>query len=125
MKRCVVGLLMLTCLLTTSKVSGQVQEVQQLLLNVEKLAQFKNILEDLKKGYEIVSQGYSTIKNLSEGNFNLHDVFLDGLLAVSPTVGRYRRIADIIQAQISVVKEYKTAYRRFTGSRHFSPEELK
>ena len=29
---------------------GQSQEVQQLLLNVEKLAQFKQILSDMKKG---------------------------------------------------------------------------
>ena len=92
---------------------------------MEKLAQLKNILEDLKKGYEIVSKGYSTIKDLSEGNFSLHNVFLDGLLQVSPTVRNYRRITDIVRAQISLVKEYKGAYRRFAGSGFFSPEELK
>lgn len=125
MKKCVVHLFVLMPLLFTSKANGQAQEVQQLLLNVEKLAQLKNILEDLKKGYQIVSQGYTTIKNLSEGNFNLHQVFLDGLLEVSMTVRSYRRIGDIVRAQISLVGEYKAAYRRFTSSGQFSPEELK
>ena len=48
------------------KIFAQSKEVQQLLLDIEKLAQFKQILTDLKKGYQIVSTGYSTIKNLSE-----------------------------------------------------------
>jgi hypothetical protein len=125
MKNCVFGLVTMAILLLSQRVQGQAQEVQQLLLNVEKLAQLKNILEDLKKGYEIVSQGYSTIKNLSEGNFSLHEAFLDGLLEVSPTVRSYRRITDIVRAQISLVGEYKAAYRRFTGSGLFSVGELK
>lgn len=124
MKKWVFGFLVLTSQLATSTVSGQVQEVQQLLLNVEKLAQLKNILEDLKNGYRIVAQGYSTIKNLSEGNFNLHEAFLDGLLEVSPTVRNYRRIADIVRSQTGLVKEYKAAYRTFASSGFFSREEL-
>lgn len=32
-------------------VRAQSQEAQQLLLNVEKLSQLKNILADMKKGY--------------------------------------------------------------------------
>jgi hypothetical protein len=125
MKKWLIGLLLMNAVLFTSIAAGQVQEVQQLLLNVEKLSQLKSTLEDLKKGYEIVSQGYTTIKNLSQGNFNLHAAFLDGLLEVSPTVRNYRRITDIVRAQVSLVREYKSAYQRFAGSGHFSKEELK
>ncbi|WP_121356769.1 TerB family tellurite resistance protein [Flavisolibacter nicotianae] len=124
MKKCVVGLFMMFTMFLSREAHSQAQEVQQLLLNVEKLAQLKNILEDLKKGYEIVSQGYSTIKNLSQGNFNIHEAFLDGLLEVSSAVRNYRRITDIVSAQISLVKEYKAAYRRFASSGFFSVEEL-
>lgn len=107
-----------------SNVSAQSDEVQQLLLNVEKLAQFKQILSDLKKGYEIVSKGYSTIKHLSQGNFDLHKSFLDGLLDVSPTVRNYKRIAEIINNQLLIVKEYKNAFRRFKQSKNFHPTEI-
>jgi hypothetical protein len=72
-------------------VSAQSDEAQQLLLNVEKLAQFKEILRDMKKGYEIVSNGYNTIKDISKGSFNLHDAFLNALLQISPTVKKYAR----------------------------------
>ncbi len=106
------------------RLSAQSDEAQQLLLNVEKLAQFKQILSDLKKGYQILSSGYSTIKNLSQGNFNLHKTFLDALMEVSPAVRKYKRIADIINDQILIVKEYKNAFSRFKQDKNFNPEEI-
>ena len=124
MKKCVViGFIILSCTLNKGAYA-QSFEAQQLLLNVEKLAQLKQILSDLKKGYEIVNTGYTTIKNISEGNFNLHKVFLDGLLEVSPIVKKYKRVKDIIGDQISIVKEYKQAYQRFRQDSNFSPEEI-
>jgi hypothetical protein len=124
MKKCVMVVLLAGALVYSSCARAQMQEAEQLLLNVEKLAQLKSILEDLKKGYQIVFEGYTTIKNLSEGSFQLHQVFLDGLLQVSPVVKNYRRIPDIIRAQISLVKEYKVAYRQFVESGQFSVEEV-
>lgn len=123
MKKIIVLLIVLsTC--TASKLTAQSEEVQQLLLNVEKLAQFKQILSDMKKGYQVISAGYSTIKNLSEGNFNLHKTFLDGLMMVSPSVRKYKRVADIIQNQIVIVKEYKNAFNRFKRDDNFNPDEI-
>ena len=123
MRKITILLLVLsTCV--TSKLSAQSEEVQQLLLNVEKLAQFKQILADLKKGYQIVSVGYSTIKDLSQGNFNLHKTFLDGLMMVSPSVKKYKRIADIINNQIMIVKEYKKSFNRFKQDGNFNPDEI-
>jgi len=103
---------------------AQSDEVQQLLLNVEKLSQLKNILSDMKKGYEVVSAGYSSVKNIAEGNFSLHDAFLSGLWLVSPEVRKYYRIAEIISAQRDLLLEYKSAYGRFSGSGTFSGSEL-
>lgn len=103
---------------------AQATELAQLALNIEKLAQFKQILSDLKKGYEILSGGYKTIKDLSEGNFNLHKVFLDGLLEVSPTVKKYKRVADIVDYQILLVKEYKTAFNQFKNGDWLKEGEL-
>jgi DNA repair ATPase RecN len=106
------------------RASAQTEELKQLALNIEKLAQFKQILADLKKAYQVLYGGYTTIKNISEGNFNLHEVFLDGLLEASPAVKKYKKIADIISLQVSLVKEYKTAFTRFKKSGRFSVAEL-
>lgn len=105
-------------------VRAQSTEVQQLLLNVEKLSQLKNILRDMKKGYEVVSKGYNAVKNISQGNFSLHEVFLDGLMLVSPEVKKYRRVADIIRDQKNLVSEYKAAFKSFQSSGGLNLSEL-
>lgn len=108
----------------TPRLSAQSQEAQQLLLNVKKLSQLKQILTDMKKGYQVLSTGYNTIEGLSEGNFNLHKTFLDGLMQVSPAVRNYKKIADIINYQLILTEEYKIAYGRFKRDGNFSPQEL-
>ncbi|MGM9475261.1 TerB family tellurite resistance protein [Pedobacter sp. GSP4] len=104
--------------------SAQSQEVQQLVLNVEKLSQLKNILSDMKRGYEVVSKGYTAVKDIAKGNFSLHQVFLDGLWLVSPEVRKYYKIAHIISYQQDLVSEYKAAYKRFSSGGNFSATEL-
>jgi archaellum component FlaC len=123
MKKCV-SVFFVFCFGLNTISYAQSHEAKQLLLDVEKLASLKNILTDLKKGYEIVSGGYNTIKNISEGNFNLHETFLNSLLEISPAVKKYKRIADIIAAQARIVTEYKTAFRQFRESDQFTAGEI-
>lgn len=117
-------LLMLFMVITGQQIKAQSTEVQQLLLNVEKLSQLKNILSDMKKGYTILSGGYNAIKNISQGNFSLHEVFLDGLMLVSPEVKKYRRVIDVINYQKRIVSEYQTAFRQFKATNNFNALEI-
>jgi hypothetical protein len=103
---------------------AQSQEAQQLLLNWEKLTQFKKILQNMKDGYQVLHKGYTAIKNISEGNFSLHKTFLDALLEVSPVVRKYKRISDIINYQLRIVKNYKAAFNEFNSNGAFSSEEI-
>lgn len=103
---------------------AQSQEIQQLLLDVQKLSTLKGILSDMKTGYEIVSKGYSTIRDISQGNFNLHEAFLDGLWLVSPAVRQYWKVPAIINDEAAILKEYKTAYNNFKQGGHFTPDEI-
>ncbi|HUZ57800.1 MAG TPA: hypothetical protein VMU83_03360 [Hanamia sp.] len=124
MKKCIV-MVWVILFSFSGQVVSQSTEIQQLLLNVEKLAQLKKILSNMKKGYEIVSNGYNAIKDISKGNFNLHEAFLDGLMQVSPTVRKYQKIGEIIIFQTQLVKEYKSAFRRFGASNLFNANEIK
>ncbi len=103
---------------------AQSTEAQQLLLNVEKLSQLKNILHDMKKGYTVISNGYNAVKNISQGNFSIHEVFIDGLMLVSPEVRKYRRVADIINYQKDILSEYKAASKRLRSADVFNANEL-
>ncbi|MFZ4262167.1 TerB family tellurite resistance protein [Sphingobacterium sp. HJSM2_6] len=97
------GLYIMVWVMPVSTVQGQSTEVVQLLLNVEKLAQFKKILKQMKQGYDILNGGYRTVKDLTEGNFTLHKTFFDELLRVSPEVKKYHKIGKIIGMQISIL----------------------
>jgi hypothetical protein len=106
------------------KANAQAQEIEQLLLDIEKLTQFKAILSDMQQGYSILTQGYGQVKDLTQGNFNLHSVFLNGLLQVNPEIAKYGRVADIIADEASILSEYKKAKARFNSSGRFTAAEL-
>lgn len=116
--------LLLIMLLGANTCFGQSQEARQLILNVEKLAQLKMMLSHMKTGYQVLSKGYNTISDLSKGNFTLHKTFLDGLLEVSPAVRKYKKIAEIIDFQLRIVKEYKAAFAEFKTCKRFTASEI-
>lgn len=104
--------------------NAQSFEIQQLILNIQKLNQLKSILNQMYKGYKILSTGYNTVKDLSQGNFTLHKTFLDGLLQVNPTVKKYKRVADIVSMQQELIRRYKLALSEFKRIAVFSHNEI-
>lgn len=120
----VLGLIMCFSIIP-EKSHAQSAEIQQLILNIEKLSQFKKILSDMKKGYELLSGGYKTVKDMSEGNFSLHKTFLDALMEVSPMVKNYKKVGDIINYQILLAKESRNGLTRFSKNGNFNEKEIK
>ena len=104
--------------------NAQVQEAQQLILNIEKLNQLKKILDNMYKGYKILTKGYNTIRDISQGNYSLHQAFIDGLMAVNPTIRNYKRIPFIIDYQKLLVAEYKRYNAKFRKDPGFNADEL-
>ncbi|WP_198293601.1 TerB family tellurite resistance protein [Algoriphagus resistens] len=117
------GMLLLVLLQPTLGKS-QAHEATQLILNYEKLIQMKKILDNMYKGYTILDKGYNTVKGIAEGNFKLHEAFLNELLTVSPEVRKYYRVAEIIQYQQRILSEYKSTYTKVTDGDSFSAAEL-
>jgi len=124
MKQIVTLMLAAGFLLQPAGSRAQTPEVTQLVLNIEKLNQLRKILQEIKKGYEILFRGYTTIKDISQGNFKLHEAFLDGLLEVSPAVKKYKRIAVIVDIQVKLVSEYRAALNQFQSGPYFNKDEL-
>ncbi|TXJ25031.1 MAG: TerB family tellurite resistance protein [Chitinophagaceae bacterium] len=102
----------------------QATELVQLALNIEKLNQFRQILQKMYDAYKIISAGYDKVKDITSGNFKLHQVFLDGLFQVSPGVRNYPRVKDIVNDQIAIIKEYKDAAKTFKLSNAFDAGQL-
>lgn len=124
LKLCSIVLLMTVLMPLGSRAQSIADLIEQLTLDYQKLAGLKNILNQMYQGYETLSKGYNSVKDVSQGNFSLHQAFLEGLLVVSPTVRKYSRVADIIRDQASLMGEYRSAYSRYRNDPHFSPDEL-
>jgi len=124
MKKIALFMAVICLFMAPDKSKAQSAEIQQLILNIEKLSQFKKILSDMKKGYELLSGGYKTVKDMTEGNFSLHKAFLDALLQVSPAVKNYKRVGEIAKYQISIVRESRNGMDRFIKSGNFSGQEI-
>jgi len=108
----------------SSRAQSVADVIQQLVLDYQKLASLKNILGQMYTGYTMLSKAYGAVKDVAQGNFSLHEAFLDGLYLVSPAVRKYPRITDIINEQAQLVSEYKSASGIFNSSGHFNPDEL-
>jgi len=97
---------------------------RQLELDKEKLASLKNTLQDMQKGYATLKDGYTHIRNIAESNFILHQLFLDALWVVSPSVSGDPRIQDILSMEYRIIAEYKTAISRWGHNPVFSSQEI-
>jgi hypothetical protein len=128
MKKIVITIIFSLGLAAATPLSSRAQSVadviQQLVLDYQKLASLKNILGQMYTGYTVLSKGYGAVEDVAQGNFSLHEAFLDGLYLVSPTVRKYPRITDIINDQAQLVSEYKRASGAFHSDQQFSPDEL-
>jgi len=128
MKKIIIITMLLTLAGALVPVAGKAQSIadllEQLALDYQKLASMKNTLSQMYKGYEVLSKGYNSVKNVSQGNFTLHQVYLDGLLTASPAVRKYPRVSDIMNDQAVMVSEYQSAWNTFNRDPNFRPEEL-
>ncbi len=103
---------------------SQAQELQQLAMDIEKLAQLKSMYQSMVKGYTTLTKGYGDVINVTKGNFDMHKAYLDGLIAVNPSVKKYGKINSIADNQTLIVKEFNTAYTKFISSGMFTNAEL-
>lgn len=74
---------------------------------IEQIAALKIYAGYLKKGYDIAGTGLQTIKDISNGEFNLHGSFISSLKTASPAMRNNVRIAEIIAFQLLIRNELK------------------
>src|SRR5579872_502707 len=117
-----IGLLLTTCH------PGRAQSIADLLIQLEldkeKLSSMKNTLTEMYEGYESLKSGYTHIRDIAKGNFNLHQGFLDALLAISPAVRSDPRVAAVLNTELQILSAYRSANAKWRSSGVFTAEEL-
>ena len=100
------------------------QLTEQLALDIEKLAHMKAILSDMYNAYTIIDKGYSNVKEIVHGNFDLHRGFLDALFIVAPAVKSYGKVTEIISVEMNIVREGVAGYNQVKANGRFTTSEL-
>lgn len=118
------GLLALLLLPGMQRVNAQSQALQQLRLDIEKLAQLKTMLSNMYSGYSILANGYDNIRTQAQSGFNLHKNFIDQLSAVSPAVKNSSMIVSILSMQAEIGQEYRTTLNTIRQTGVFTAREL-
>jgi len=106
------------------QLAAQAQELEQLRLDIEKLAQFKAMLAEMKSGYQSLASGYSHIISGSKENYDLHNQYLNSLLEPSETVKRDPSILRIHSNQSQMITSYRTLMTKYQSSGLFSINEI-
>ncbi len=75
---------------------------------MEQIAALQVYIGYAKKGYEIAGSGLQTIRDITSGEFSLHDAFISSLKQVSPAIRNNAKIAEIIALQIAIGQAFGT-----------------
>lgn len=91
---------------------------------LQQIAALQAYLAYAKKGYSIVTGGINTIRNIKNGDLNLHRGFFNRLQNVNPAIRRYAKVAEIIAYQVRIIKQTKLVLQQIRESKQFTEAEL-
>lgn len=100
------------------------QKATQKKYLLQQIAALQVYIGYAKKGYNIVNGGITTIKNIKNGDLNLHRDFFNRLKNVNPAIRRYAKVADIIAYQVKIIKQTKLVLEQIRETKQFTEAEL-
>lgn len=106
------------------RLSAQSQEMEQLKLDLEKLAQLKLMLSEMKSGYQSLVRGYNSLHDAGLNNLNLHQQYLNDLLKINPAVSADPSIAAVYAGREQMGKSCNDLLSAIRLSGFFSVTEI-
>jgi hypothetical protein len=100
------------------------QKATQKKYLLQQIAALQVYISYAKKGYNIVSSGIHTIRDIKKGELNLHNTFFNSLKSVNPKISHYAKVADIITYQIRIIKMAKKTLQSISEANQFTMEEV-
>lgn len=91
---------------------------------LQQIAALQVYLGYAKKGYKIVNSGITTIRNIKNGDLNLHRDFFNRLKNVNPAIRQYAKVGDIIACQVKIIKQTKFTIQQIKETNQFTEAEL-
>ena len=103
---------LLCCLVFISSAEAQTsgewfrQKHTQKKYLLEQIAALRAYTGYVRKGYTVVRDGLGIVRDITNGEFGLHELFITGLKKASPAVRNDVRIAEIMAMELSIVRSF-------------------
>lgn len=104
--------------------SAQTQEMEQLQVNLEKLAQLKLMLSQARQGYLTLQKSYKALSDVAKGNYDLHKKYLEGLSEVSREVKHAPALKRIMDNGVFIQNAYQQWFAQMQSTGVFGTGEL-
>jgi hypothetical protein len=112
-----------TCFSQTAAEWTQQKKTQRKYL-LQQIAALRTHLQYVKEGYDIAYKGISTVKDIKNGEWDLHKDYFGSLSIVNPVIKNYSRVADIISMQIKMVKQVRSLISESKQRKLLNPGEV-
>ena len=89
----------------------------------EQVAALKAHLDVVKKGYRIAREGLTTIRDIKNGDFNLHRDYFSSLSRVNPSIKNGSKGAAILSYGTKLLKDIPAALTQITSTSYLSRGE--
>ncbi|OSZ77191.1 hypothetical protein CAP36_12315 [Chitinophagaceae bacterium IBVUCB2] len=117
MKQILIVLLLLACV----QVHAQKPKHKRL---IEQIAALQVYISYAQQGYSIANKGLTTVRNIKNGDFNLHRDFISSFKKVNPKIKAYAKVADIIALQLRIISAIKECLKGVKEARQLSIAEI-
>lgn len=110
--------IILGCVMMAAGCSASAQLVSVISTMVAQIAALQAYAQVAEKGYSLAENGLHTIRDIKNGEFNLHSTYFGSLSMVSSKVANMAEVGEIIGMQAAIIRRFSQklgAYRQTTG----------
>jgi hypothetical protein len=90
----------------------------------EQISAIYGYIVTAEKGYQIAEKGWNTIKEIKNGEFNLHSAFFNSLNTVNPKLTEMAQVAEIISNAIYIKKQISSQLAYLKNNPLMHSEEI-
>ncbi|MBN8856671.1 MAG: hypothetical protein BGO55_06215 [Sphingobacteriales bacterium 50-39] len=105
-------------------ISSQAQMAHMVETMLQQIAALEGYIVTAEKGYKIAEDGLHTIRDIKNGEFNLHSTFFSSLQSVNPKVSGLAEATEIVALEVSMVNRSSRMLRSIRQSQWLRTDEI-
>ena len=116
--------IILGCVLMAAGCSASAQLVSVISTMTEQIAALQAYINVAEKGYSLAEKGLLTIRDIKNGEFNLHSSYFSSLAVVSSKVANMAEVWEIISMQASTIRRFSQKLSGYRQNARLQPGEI-